>query len=66
MTFRYFPASNILCFQGWRKAGIHAPPGKRFTPGRGGGAVVEMVGAFELPTLVDATEEPSLNFHLSA
>jgi hypothetical protein len=63
MTFKYFPASKILCFQGWRKEGIHAPPGSLFVPSRVEGTPAESDGApFPLPDEV-ANEDPSRNYH---
>jgi hypothetical protein len=41
MTFRYLPASSILCFQGCKKPGMQAPPGRRLVPARGGGTPAE-------------------------
>ena len=37
MTFRYFPARRILCFQLSKRGGTHAPPGRWPPADRGGG-----------------------------
>lgn len=59
ITFRYLPASRILCFHGCRNAGMHAPPGSRFVPCRGFGAAPRL-GAFAPCTFdEDASELPS-------
>jgi hypothetical protein len=61
MTFRYFPASKILCFQGWRKDGIHAPPGNRFVPSRAEGTPADSDGA-PLPFADEANDDPSRSY----
>jgi len=61
MTFKYFPASKILCFQGWRKEGIQAPPGSLFVPSRWEGTPAESEGA-PFPDEA-ANDDPSRNWH---
>jgi hypothetical protein len=65
MTLRYFPASRILCFHGWRNEGIHAPPGNRFVPSRTDGTPAESDGA-PLPfPEEEVSDDPSLSCHFS-